>query len=490
MPKGESMEVKVLPGTKPAPEIERQTEHLNDLESDRAEFPVSNGKGWRKWLLWFLFLLLLGGGGYFGYIQFFVPKTSGESQRKSRLVSVKRANLPILVTANGIIQPEASINVSPKTAGRLIALMVKEGDLVQNGQILAKMDDSNLQGQLIQFQGQVASAKASAKAVISGNRRQDIAQASANLENAIAAAKQTEIIFRQNEKVFKEGAISSRDFETSRTSLQANQARVRQLQQALSLQQSGSRPEDIARAQAEVATAEGSLLTVKTLIDDTTIRAPFDGVISKKFADPGAYVTPQTSGSSVSSATASSILALTANNQVNAYVAETDINRVKVGQEITFKADSFPDQQFRGKVVSVTPQATVTQNVTSFEVKANILGGGKKLMQTGMNINVSFNVGNLPNVLVVPTVAIARQKGMSGVYVKSEKSPEPEFVAIETGISAKNDKGRDVTEVKSGLTGKEEIYISFPEGQRPRSKTQGIPGLTPGSGGTRGGSRG
>lgn len=489
MQQEKKMEFKTLP--LPNPEPETKPEHQPEIkkpepaEDQASEMEFAQAKRGRKWWLWLLILALLGGGGYFAYSQFFVPK-SGNGQRKSRLVSVKRADLPIIITANGTIQPETSINVSPKTAGRLKTLLAKEGEAVQKGQILAKMDDSNLQGQLIQSQAQVAAAKASAQAVIVGNRAQDIAQARANLENAIAAAKQTEIIFRQNEKIFKEGAISSRDYETSRTSLQANQARVRQFQQALSLQQAGSRPEEIARVQADVAAAEGNLLTIKTLIDDTSIRAPFNGVVSKKFADPGAYVTPQTSGSSVSSATASSILALTSNNQVNAFVAETDIARVKVGQEITFKADAYPDQQFKGKVKSITPQATVTQNVTSFEVKSNILGEAKRLMQTGMNASVSFNVGSLEKVLVVPTVGIVRQKGMTGVYVKSEKSPEPEFLPIETGISGKNAKGRDVTEVKTGLTEGQEIYISFPEGQRPRSRGQGgVPGI-PGSSPQRG----
>jgi HlyD family secretion protein len=500
MQQEKKMEVKTLPNPEPPnpepeikpepkveiPEIKPDTTRLKttELQGDPSEIDDYPPKPRRKWWLWLLILGLLGGGGYLSYNQFFAPK-SGDSQRKSRQVSVKRANLPIVITANGTIQPETSINASPKTAGRLKALLVKEGESVEKGQTLAQMDDSNLQGQLIQLQAQVAAAKASAQAVITGNRSQDIAQAKANLENAIATAKQTEIIFRQNEKIFREGAISSRDYETSRTNFQASQARVRQFQQALSLQQVGSRPEEIARAQADVTAAEGSLLTVKTLINDTSIRAPFSGVVSKKFADPGAYVTPQTSGSSVSSATASSILALTSNNQVNAFVAETDIARVKVGQKISFKADAYPDQQFKGIVKSITPQATVTQNVTSFEVKSNILGQGKKLMQSGMNVSVSFNVGTLENVLVVPTVGIVRQKGMTGVYVKSDKSPEPEFIPIETGISGKNAKNRDVTEVKSGLTEGQEIYVSFPEGQRPRSKGQGVPGM-PGSSPQRG----
>ena len=80
-----------------------------------------------------------------------------------------------LVSANGTVQPESSVNVSPKTSGVLKQLLVKEGEFVQAGQVVAYMDNSNLQGQLLQARGNLAAAEANLNKVIAGNRSQDIA---------------------------------------------------------------------------------------------------------------------------------------------------------------------------------------------------------------------------------------------------------------------------------------------------------------------------
>ena len=95
----------------------------------------------------------------------------------------RRGIIPsITISANGTVQPERSINVSPKNSGILNRLLVKEGDTVKQGQIIAYMGDSNLQGQLTQAKGQVAQAEANLQKLLAGNRPQDIAQAQAVLE--------------------------------------------------------------------------------------------------------------------------------------------------------------------------------------------------------------------------------------------------------------------------------------------------------------------
>jgi HlyD family secretion protein len=256
--------------------------------------------------------------------------------------------------------------------------------------------------------------------------------------------------------------------------MEANRARVTQAREAVSLQQAGSRPEEIDRAEAQVVAAAGSLQNAQAQLEDTIIRAPFDGVVVRKYADPGAFVTPTTSGSAVSSATASSILALASNNQVVANVAEANIAQIKVGQTVTLQVDAYPNKKFNGRVVSISPQAIVSQNVTSFEVKAEITSQDKQMLRSGMNASLEFKAGELKNVLVVPTVAIVREKGLTGVYVKTEKSETPVFTPIETGLTVD-----DKTEIKSGLTGDEKIFISFPEGSRPKTEPRGIPGLSP-----------
>lgn len=475
-----------------------------------------------KWLIGIIVLLLLGGVSFAVYRQV-VTMSEVEAKRSKQTIPVERQNLTVTVSANGTVEPEMSINVSPKTSGVLKRLFVKEGDGVNQGQLLAKMDDSNLQGQLLQSQGQLAQAEANLQKLIAGNRPQDIAQsqaelaqaeanlqkliagnrpqdiaqAQARLENALSSQRQTELIFRQNQQLYQDGALSQRDWETSRSQRDSAQAQVREAQQALALQKVGSRPEDIqqmqalvrqkqaalslakvgsraediAQSRAQVIAAKGTLKTIQTQINDTEIRAPFAGVVARKYSDPGAFVTPTTAGSAVSSATSSSILALASQNQVITNVAETNIAQIRLGQKATIKADAYQGKTFEGKVVEIAPQSIVQQNVTSFEVKVMILSDRQKLLRSGMNVNVEFDAGQLKNVLVVPTVAIVRQLQGTGVYLWGQDN-RSKFVPIVTGITV-NDK----TEVRSGVAENDRIFITFPEGQRPRSKVTGSPGV-------------
>jgi HlyD family secretion protein len=248
--------------------------------------------------------------------------------------------------------------------------------------------------------------------------------------------------------------------------------------------QAGARPEEIAQARAQVLAARGSLQTIQALIDDTAIRAPFSGTVTRKYADPGAFVTPTTAGSAVSSATSSSILSLASRNQVVANVAESNIAQIQLGQNASIQADAYTGKTFAGKVSQISPQSIVQQNVTSFEVKATIVNDSNKLLRSGMNVNVDFKAGELKDVLVVPTAAIVRQQKETGVFVPGPEDGKPAFIPIKTGMTVD-----DKTEVRSGLKGNEKVFISFPPGLRPRSQNPGgagggIPGLQPG-GGTR-----
>jgi len=106
------------------------------------------------------------------------------------------------------------------------------------------------------------------------------------------------------------------------------------------------------------------------------------------------------------------------------------------------------------------------QNVTSFEVKTS-LPDPQHQLRSGMNVNMTFKAGELKNVLVVPTGAIVQQDNAQGVFVAQDKG-DPVFVPIVAGMTM-NDK----TEVKSGLTGTEQVLLSFPPGTRKVSKLNG-----------------
>ncbi|MBW4670872.1 MAG: efflux RND transporter periplasmic adaptor subunit [Cyanomargarita calcarea GSE-NOS-MK-12-04C] len=505
--------------------------------SDTPQF-IPNLKKFKIFRLsWLLILLLVGGGlSYVAYNQLVIIP-SKEAKRRVLTVPVERQTLAITISANGTVKAERLINVSPKNAGILKRLLVKEGDSVKNGEVIAYMDDSNFQGQLTQAKGQLASAEANLQKLIAGNRPQEIAQSQAQLEEAQvnlqkliagnrsqdiaqslarlegqkATLNQKEDDLRRNQQLYQAGAISRQIVNQKRSErdaaialvreaeqaaalqkvgsrqedIQQARTKVKQQQQTLSLLKAGTRKEEIAQAQAQVISARGSLQTVQAQINDTVIRAPFDGLVTKKYADPGSFVTPTTAASAVSSAVSSSILALASKNQVVANLAESNIAKIAIGQPVTIKADAYPGTVFRGRVSEIAAQATVEQNVTSFEVKVAILSDSKNLLRSGMNVGAEFQVGQLENAQVVPTVAVVRQENETGVFVAG-KDNKPVFTPIETGATVNNK-----TEVKSGLKGSERVLISFPPGSRPRSKPRGgvFPGVGGGGGGpSRGGS--
>ncbi|AFY55562.1 RND family efflux transporter, MFP subunit [Rivularia sp. PCC 7116] len=471
-----------------------------------------------RFLFWLLGCACLGGIVY--TLQHFVVANIPQTKSKLLTAPVTRQNLNMTISANGTIQPERTVNVSPKNAGILKKLLVNEGVLVKQGQIIAYMDDVNLQGELIQARAKLASAEANLQKLKSGNRPEDIIQAQAQLEEsqanltkliagnrreditqALSRVKQAELAFKQAneelgryEKLFKAGAISRQNFSdyqtkrdtsmlqlqesqqalalkksgTRREDIEQAQAKVKQFQQALKLTQVGARKEDIEQARAEVNSARGSLQTIQARIYDTVIRAPFDGLIAKIYAEPGSFVTPTTSGSAISSALSSSILSLTSKNQVVANVAESNISKIKIGQKVKISVDAYPQQNFLGRVSQIASQATIEQNVTSFEVKIALVSDKEQLLKSGMNVSAEFQIGELENSLVVPTVAIIRQQNQSGVYIVGADN-KPQFVSVKTGVTVKNK-----TQILSGITADKQVLISSPPGIKTNSSPPGI----------------
>jgi HlyD family secretion protein len=462
---------------------------------------------------WLLGLLLAGGiaGGGFGLYRIISASQSANSQMVT--TTVQQKTLPITISANGTIKPERTINLSPKTAGYLKKLLVKEGDRVQQGQIVAYMDASNLQGQLIQARAQLAQQAANLNKLVNGNRPEEIAQAQAQLSEAQSKLQQLETGNRpeeitqaqaqlnkaqadlrlaeddlqRNQSLFRQGAISEQTVVQKRSAREAaqasaNQARaafklqrigsrseeiaqarsqVAQRQQALNLLKAGSRPEDIATARAQVEAARGALQTIQTQLNDTIIKAPFTGVVTKKYSDPGSFVTPTTAGSGIEGAASNSIVTLASTYQVVAYLDEANLAQVRVGQPANITADSYPDRSFKGTVSQVAAQATTTANVTSFEVKVTLEPVAQRLLKVGTNTEVNFQVGQLKNAILVPSAAIVRQKNGTGVYAMNQ-AKTPVFKPIKIGATV-----NEQTEVKSGLRKDDRVLISFPPGMEP-----------------------
>jgi len=401
-------------------------------------------------------------------------------------VPVRAEDLTVRITASGSVVPIESVNLSPKTAGRLVKLYVEQGGQVQQGQVIAKMDDAEIQAQLAQARARLAQAEARLAEARAGTRSEEIAQARAQVE---AAKAQVDLVSKRVDRyryLVSQGAESRdrldetlTDDRRAKASLREAQRKLEQLQrgtrleeirrieaevaearQAFAQSQNGSRPETIAQAEAEVAAARGEVKAAEVQLADTVIRAPFSGIVTQKYATEGAFVTPTTSASSTTSATSTSIVAIAKGLEVLAEVPETDIGQIKSGQSVEIVADAYPDQGFQGRVRLVAPEAVVEQNVTSFQVRVNIETGKNKL-KSGMNADVTFLGNELDDALVIPTVAIATQKGQTGVFVP-DRHGEPQFRPVTIGPTIQNQ-----TQVLAGLQTGDQVFIEFPKNRQP-----------------------
>ncbi|WP_036483975.1 efflux RND transporter periplasmic adaptor subunit [Myxosarcina sp. GI1] len=458
-------------------------------------------------LPWFLGLtttcLILIGGTTYAILQ----SSRSKLDIETLTVAATEQNLSVEIEASGRVEPVRSVNISPKEPGRLVKLLVEQGDRVTTAQTLAIMENSEQQvetsraaAELRQSQAGLSEGKAKIEAEIVRARarlqqaRARLQQAQARIPRDIeqtkaqidAAESRLELVKerrRRNQYLLNEGAIAQDTFDEALNEYQNAQATLTELKQRLQqLQITGD--SEIAQLEAEVneaqtdlnqrqqtAAAEIESLQATTDVSqaalersqiqyaDTIVKAPFDGIVTQRYAVEGAFVTPSTSASSTASASATSILALAQGLEVVAKVPELDVGQLERGQKVRIIADAYPDSVFFGEVAQIAPEAIIEDNVTSFEVKIRLVTGQNKL-RSKMNVDVIFLGQELEDTLVVPTVAIVTQKGETGVMLLNAED-EPEFKPVNIGLTIE-----DKTQVLEGLEAGDRVFIDLPEENR------------------------
>jgi HlyD family secretion protein len=341
---------------------------------------------------------------------FWQRQRSAAQQNVAPYTALARSgSLPGVITASGELDAVERVNVSPKRQGQLRQLLVDEGDRVEEGQPIAVMDSGDLRDRLEELQ--------------------------ANLRSAQAEMERSRSELARNQPLHRQGAISLNDLQRFQADYE-----VKRMAVAAALQRIQQRQ------------VEGSELIV---------RAPFAGVISQRFAEPGAFVTPTTTASATAGATSSSIVELSQGLEVIAKVPESDLGRLRIGQAADVRVDAFPDRRFPARVRQIAPRAVKLNNVTSFEVKLGLLTPPPEL-RIGMTADVDFKTGDLPARTLVPTVAVVTEKGRPGVLLVG-KNRQPTFQPVELGVSS----GKD-TQILSGLEPGTPVFIDLPPWAKQR----------------------
>jgi HlyD family secretion protein len=409
--------------------------------------------------------------GTFATINYLKTKSDRTSESiTSQTIPVKPQNLIVQIQANGTVQAIRTNNLSPDEPGRIAELNIEEGDRITQGQVIARMESDRVQAQVSQYQALVKKAEANLARIKAGNRPEVIAAAQARVTTAeanvaVAQAKlqRSQEQKQRNQLLVDQGAISINAFneyasqETEgKASLQAELAQLAEQQQNLAETQKGSRSEEIAQAEAEVAEAQAQLASVQIQLNKTTVRAPFAGIITRRYAETGDYVDSTTAASDTEGATSTSIAELASGLEIEAKIPEASIAKIKLGQTVNIQVDAYSNETFKGKVRLIAPRAVKDNNVTSFRVKVALTTGQAKL-QSGMNTRLTFIGKPITNAITIPLAAVVTQAdGKTGVYI-ADTEGKAKFQLIKLGTAS-----GDRVQILAGLTQGDRVFISPP----------------------------
>jgi HlyD family secretion protein len=374
-------------------------------------------------------------------------------------VPSQRADLSQNLRVSGQVHPIRQVNISPREAGILAEVLVEQGDFVEAGQLLARMDYGDLGAGLQQAQGRLGELQARLAELEAGEREQTIAAAQARWEAAVAELEWTEQDVERFRQLQERGAIALGDLDRRQATLEQRRAEVKAAAQELERLRAGTRPEVIRQVEAQIAQAQAQVQQQQSRINDTEVRAPFAGIVVQRYADAGAFVAPTTSASTATAASSSSILALAEGLEIRADVPEALIGQIEENQRVEIRSVSFPDQVVQGRVQRIAPSTVVVQEVTIFRVTITPIEAAD-ILRIGMNVSVDFVGDPVTDALTVPAVALIYQDNQAALIVWDPLQQQPQYRLVATGVTQGG-----LTEIRQGLEPGEKVFTALPPGQ-------------------------
>lgn len=354
---------------------------------------------------------------------------------KDRLI---QAEIPALrsitekVSASGKVQPSSEVKIQSDVSGQIVELPVKEGDHVEKGQLLVKINPDLYTSALQRAEATLNSAKS------------NLASAKARLAQAQAQAKVQELSFKRNEKLFAEKAISVSEMDNARSTHETSQAEV------------VAANESIRSAEFSIASAEASKNEAADNLKRTIILAPISGTVTALTKEVGEAVlgNNMTSGDVIMKISGLSAM------EVNVEVNESDIVRVHLGDTAEIQVDAFRNEKFLGVVTEIgntalnlmtTGGMTGSSNnqVTNFSVKISILPGSYAHLTSstdspfrpGMTATVDVLTKKAQDVLSIPIKSVTMRPDTSGnkesrtcVFLLDEPNGKALLRYVKTGI--------------------------------------------------------
>jgi RND family efflux transporter MFP subunit len=330
------------------------------------------------------------------------------------------------LNASGYVVAQRKAAVASKGTGRLEFLAVEEGSRVRKGQLIARLENADLQATISQAQANLKAARA-------------------NLNQIRAEITNDRLRFERYQKLIQSKAIAQSDFDATEA----------KLNQALAAE---------AAAQSQIQAAEAALRAAEVALEYTLIKAPFDGVILTKNADVGEVVAPF--GSSVNAKAAVVTMADLDSLIVEADVSEINLGKVRVGQPCEITLDAFPEERFPGEVHMIVPTADRSKATVLTKIKFH---KKDERVLPEMSAKAAFLArplagGEKPKLGVNPAV-LATKNGKRFVFLLNGETVREIPVTMGPPLA-------DLVEITSGLKAGDKVVLNPPKGLKDGSRVK------------------
>jgi multidrug efflux pump subunit AcrA (membrane-fusion protein) len=380
---------------------------------------------------------------------------------------VTRRDLSATVTATGTVKAMvgAEVKVGSRIPGRVEQLAVQVGDRVKAGQTIARLEQDDLRAAVGKARADVAASEAKLATVRNGARTQELQTAEAALRQAEANQLLALANLDRYQQLYRDGGIALQVVDTASRDHDVSTAQVRSAREQLSLVREKYTVEDLQYSEAQVLQARAALQIAEANLGYANITAPMGGVVASVSTQQGETVT---SGSAAAQAPTFVTIIDLNRLQVDAYVDETDIGKVRVGHEAIFSVDAFPDKEFSGKVTAIYPKALIQQNVVTYDVVIAI-DNREGLLRPDMTANTVITVAKRDKVLAIPNQAVRREDGDRVVFV--QEGDRLVRRSVKTGW-----KDKTYTEVLIGLREGDRVVVGELENGKVPAKGTVPPG--------------
>jgi len=434
-----------------------------------------------KWkILIGIVLVLVAIGGTVASVRY-----SQSSQVTVQTAIASKGDLISLVTASGEIKPKTYTNLGANAQGRVMELMVKEGDHVRRGEVVARIESIQANADVVAQKATVASAEADSSATEAGLKVQDdtIRTQQATIDRTKADLALAKINYERYDQLFKAGVAPKSDYDQRKSAYDSQVAGLREAELRLD-QLKSQRAQSLAQitsAQRRVAQAQAGLTRVNDILEKHDVVTPLDGIVTTLPVQVGETVVPGIQNSAASSVmTVADMSVVTA--EVN--VDETDIVNLELDQKVEVTIDAIPNRTFAGHVTQIgneailrsTGQVASSSATSSTEAKdfkvVITLDDPPEEVRPGLSCTAKIVTATRKNVLNIPIQALTvRQQGeLDDVAAAKKKQKDsgqaPLDLAAEkqrreeiTGVFVITNQKAEFHKVETGITGSTDIEV-------------------------------